>query len=303
MKEAAHPAARPGDRSPGPEDHAAALESVAVPAKLTVIEPTRGWVPVRIGELWRYRELLYFLVWREVKVRYKQTAIGALWVLLQPLLTMLVYTVIFGRIAKLPSDGIPYPVLVFSGLVPWMLFVSGITESGASLVAGSNLITKVYFPRLLLPTAAVLTGLVDFLLAFGLLIGFMAIYGLTPTIAVLALPLFVLLAVITAFSIGLWFSMLNVYYRDVKYTIPFVVQIWMLLTPVAYSSVAVPGKWRLVLGANPMTAVVEGFRWALLGKTPPSIAAVGLSVGVIAVLLVGGLIMFHRVERTFADVI
>lgn len=270
---------------------------------ITVVKPSRGWISLNIGELWRYRELLYFLVWRDIKVRYKQTVVGTLWVVLQPFLTMLIFSLIFGRIARLPSGGLPYPVLVFSGLVPWLLFASGMSESGSSLVGSASLITKVYFPRLALPLAAVCVGLVDFFIALGVLIGLMGFYGITPSVQALAIPAFVLLAIAAALGIGLWLSMLNVHYRDVQYVIPFLTQIWMFATPVAYSTIALPPRYRWVISLNPMTSVVEGFRWSLLGQSPPTGWSMAISVGMVAILLMTGLIYFRRMEKTFADVI
>jgi len=266
------------------------------------IEPSRGWVSLRLRELWEYRELLYFLVWRDIKVRYKQTALGAAWAILQPVMTMMVFSVFFGRLAKVPSDGIPYPVFAFAALLPWQLFAFALSESANSLVASQNLIKKVYFPRLVIPIASVLAGLVDFAIAFVVLIGLMAYYGIHPTGAVAALPLFILFAVVSALAVGLWLSALNVQYRDVRYVIPFLTQFWMFVTPVAYPSSLVPAKWRTLFGLNPMACVVEGFRWALLGKSTSPGPLLWVSIAAVMILLVGGLIYFRRMESTFADV-
>jgi lipopolysaccharide transport system permease protein len=263
----------------------------------------RGGTGLRLNELWAYRELLYFLVWRDIKVRYKQTALGAAWVIIQPFLTMVVFTLFFGNLAKVPSDGIPYPLFAFAGLVPWTLFAYSLTESSGSLVTNQNLITKVYFPRLIIPLASVLAGLVDFAISFSVLLLLMLYYGVMPQVAVLTVPLFVILAVLAALSVGIWLSALNVEFRDVRYTIPFLTQLWMFVTPLAYASSLVPAQWRLVYGLNPMAGVVEGFRWALLGKTAPPSLLLAASAPVIVLLLIGGTYYFRRMERTFADVV
>jgi lipopolysaccharide transport system permease protein len=266
------------------------------------IEPSSGWVSLRLGELWEYRELLYFLVWRDIKVRYKQTALGAAWAILQPVLTMVVFSVFFGRLAKVPSDGIPYPVFALAALVPWQLFAYAVSESTNSLVVSQNLIKKVYFPRLVVPIASVLAGLVDFAISFLVLLGLMAYYGIRPTPAIAMLPLFILFAVASALSVGLWLSALNVQFRDVRYTIPFLTQFWMFATPVAYPSSLVPEKWRALFGLNPLAGVVEGFRWALLGKSTSPGPLLWVSIVAVAGLLIGGLMYFRRMESTFADV-
>jgi lipopolysaccharide transport system permease protein len=266
------------------------------------IEPERGWTPLHLKEFWDYRELLYFLVWRDIKVRYKQTALGAAWAVLQPVLTMVVFSIFFGRLAKVPSDGIPYPVFALAALVPWQLFAYAVSESTNSLVGSQNLIKKVYFPRLVIPVASVLAGLVDFAISFAALIGLMTYYGIRPTIAIVILPLFILLAVASALCTGLWLSALNVQFRDVRYTIPFLTQFWMFITPVAYPSSLVPEKWRTLFGLNPMAGVVEGFRWALLGKATSLGPLLAVSIAAMAILLFGGLVYFRRMESTFADV-
>lgn len=268
-----------------------------------LITPPNRWIPLQLSELWEYRELLYFLVWRDIKVRYKQTALGAAWAVMQPLFMMLVFSLFFGRLAKVPSDGIPYPVFTFCALIPWQLFANALSEASNSLIGNQNLITKVYFARLVIPIAAVLSGLVDFAIAFAILIGMMLFYGIVPGPAILALPGFILLAVLTALAVGLWLSALNVQYRDVRYTMNFLVQFWLFATPVAYPSSIVPEGWRALYGLNPMAGVVEGFRWALLGKSSPPSALLLVSVFVVLVLLVGGLYYFRRMEQEFADIV
>ena len=267
------------------------------------ISPPSRWTSLEFRELWEYRELLYFLIWRDVKVRYKQTALGAAWAVIQPFFMMVVFSLFFGRLAKVPSDGIPYPVFTFCALLPWQLFANALTESSNSLVGNQNLITKVYFPRLVVPISAVLGGLVDFVIAFMILLGMMLYYGIVPGWAIVTLPGFILLAVLTALGVGLWLSALNVQYRDVRYTIGFLVQLWLFLTPVAYPSSIVPEKWRPLYGLNPMAGVVEGFRWALLGKSQPPGALLWVSVAVVIVILFGGLYYFRRMEQQFADIV
>jgi lipopolysaccharide transport system permease protein len=270
---------------------------------LTVIRPSRHLFSLRLRELWEYRELLYFLVWRDVKVRYKQTVLGAAWAILQPFLTMVVFSIFFGRLAGIPSEGIPYPIFAYTALLPWQLFAHALTESGNSLVANQQLITKVYFPRLVIPISAVLAGLVDFCIAFVVLLGMMVYYGVLPTKAVLALPLFLLLALATALAVGLWLSALNVQYRDVRYTLPFLTQFWLFATPIAYPSTLIPEQWRVVYGLNPMAGVVEGFRWALLGTGQGAGPMVVVSAILVTALLIGGLVYFRWMERSFADII
>ncbi len=270
---------------------------------ITIIRPSRDWVSLRLRDLWEYRELLYFLVWRDVKVRYKQTVLGAAWAILQPFLTMVVFSVFFGRLAGVPSEGIPYPIFAYTALLPWQLFAYALIESGNSLVANQQLITKVYFPRLVIPMSAVLAGLVDFSIAFVVLLGMMFYYRIVPTAAVFTLPLFLLLAIATALAVGLWLSALNVQYRDVRYTIPFLTQFWLFATPIAYSSSLVPEWIRPLYGLNPMAGVVEGFRWALLGKAGGVGPLVIVSALVVSGLLLGGLVYFRRMEKTFADVV
>ena len=270
---------------------------------MQVIAPARGWVPIRLGELWEYRELLAFLVWREVKVRYKQTFLGIAWVILQPFLTMIVFSIFFGKLAKMPSDGLPYPIFTFSALLPWQLFAFALTESSSSVVVNQRLVTKVYFPRLIMPISAIGVGLADFTIAFGVLVAMMAYYGVVPGLAALTVPLWVALAALAALGAGLWLSALNVWYRDIRYTLPFLTQVWMLLTPVIYPASLVPEQWRPLYALNPMVGVIEGFRWALLGTGPAPTVTLATSIAATTVILVGGLFYFRRMERTFADVI
>lgn len=267
------------------------------------IQPSHGWVSLDLKGLWEYSELLYFLAWRDIKVRYKQTVLGVAWAILQPFLTMVVFSIFFGRLAKIPSDGIPYPIFAYCALVPWQLFANALNQSGNSLVANQQLITKVYFPRLIIPLSAVLSGLVDFAIAFVVLLGMMFYYGIYPTMAIVTLPLLILFAIATALAIGLWLSALNVQYRDVRYTIPFLTQFWLFVTPIAYPSSLVPEQWRILYSLNPMAGVVEGFRWALLGKAVEIGPQVMVSALVVIVFLLGGLIYFRRMEKTFADVV
>lgn len=268
-----------------------------------VIEPPKSWVALELKELWRYRELLYFLAWRDVKLRYRQTALGAAWAILQPLLTMVVFSVIFGQLAKLPSEGIPYPIFTYTALLPWQMFAFALSNSSNSLINSQNLISKVYFPRLIIPLASTLAGVMDFVIAFLVLLGMMAYYRVIPTLAILYLPLFLILALLSALAVGIWLSALSVEYRDVRYIVPFLTQFWMYATPIAYASSLIPEKWRLLYGLNPMTGVVEGFRWALLGMDMQSEAMVGVSAVVALGLFVCGLYYFRRMENNFADVI
>src|SRR5580700_3670380 len=272
----------------------------AAPA-LVRIEPARGWLDLHLGEVWAYRELLYFFVWRDVKVRYKQTAIGVAWVVLQPLLTMGVFTLFFGRLAKLPSDGLAYPVFYFCALVPWNYFATALQSCTAVVVDNQRVITKVFFPRLVLPLSAVVSGLVDFAIGFAVLCVVLAIYGIRPGLAALWLPVLMLLAVLTALGVGLWMSALNALYRDVRYIVPFLVQFWMFASPVAYPSSLVPQRWRWLYGMNPMAGVIDGFRWAITGRGhAPGLLLLASSFAV-ALVLVGGLFFFNRMESTVAD--
>lgn len=267
------------------------------------IRPSRGWTALHLADVWEYRELLYFLVWRDVKVRYKQTALGVGWVLLQPLATTIVFTLIFGNLAQMPSDNLPYAVFALAGLVPWNYFAGAIGRGGASLVGSSHLISKVYFPRLIIPLASVSAGLVDLVIVFGLLVVLMAVYGYFPTLSWLLLPLFLLLAIATALGVSLWLSALNVQYRDIGYLIPFIVQLWFFATPVVYPQSMIPAPWNVLYALNPMAGVVEGFRWALFGKGSAPGPLIFVSAAMVVALLVSGLFVFKRMERTFADVV
>jgi lipopolysaccharide transport system permease protein len=268
-----------------------------------LIHPSKGVFHFNLGELWQYKELLYFLIWKEVKVRYKQTLIGGAWAILQPMVTMVIFTIIFGKLAKIPSDGLPYPVFTYTALLPWMLFSQALTRSGGSLVYNANLITKVYFPRLLIPLSAALAPIVDFFVSFLILLGMLAWYGISPTLGILALPLLLALTLVTAMSVNLWLAPLNVKYRDVAHTLPFLSQIWMYASPVAYSLNLIPEKWKFLYSINPMVGVIEGFRWALLGKQSPNFMAMAVSLIVVMALFISGIIYFNKTEQTFADVI
>jgi len=267
------------------------------------IQPSRGWVPLKLGELWEYRELLYFFVWRDVKVRYKQTILGAAWAIIQPFFTMVVFSLFFGKLGKIPSDGVPYPIFSFAALVPWTYFASALNQSSNSVVSSANLIKKVYFPRLVVPVAGVFSGIVDFTLALIVLFGMIFYYGIVPTFHALWIPLFLLLALITSLGVGLWLSALNVQYRDVRYVLPFISQVWLFSTPIAYPSSLLSEPWRTLYGLNPMVGVVEGFRWALLGtNTAPGPIIIVSSLAAL-VILIGGAFYFRRMEKNFADVV
>lgn len=273
------------------------------PLATVIIQPSRGWLSLGLKEVWRYRELLYFLIWRDVKVRYKQTALGAAWAIIQPFFTMIVFSLFFGGLAKIPSNGVPYPVFSFTALVPWTFFANGLALAANSLINSAQLVSKVYFPRLIVPAATVLSGLIDFALAFVVLIGMMLVYGIVPTARVLYLPVFLLLALITALGAGLWLSAINVQFRDVKYIVPFLTQFWLFITPIVYPSSLLSEPWRTIYGLNPMAGVVEGFRWALLNTdTEPGGIVIMSSVAAI-VMLVTGAYYFRRMEKTFADVV
>lgn len=267
------------------------------------IEPSKGWVSLKLKELWEYRELLYFLIWRDVKVKYKQTVLGAAWAIIQPFFTMVVFSLFFGRLAKVPSDGIPYPIFAYAALVPWTFFANGLNQASNSLVSSANLIKKVYFPRLAIPIATVSSGIVDFIIAFIMLIGMMIYFGFVPTTNVFWLPLLLLLALITSLGVSLWLSSMNVQFRDVRYIIPFLTQLWLFATPIAYPSSLLSEPWRTIYGINPMVGVVEGFRWALLGThTAPGPIVIVSSIVAIT-LLISGALYFRRMEKTFADVV
>jgi len=269
------------------------------------IKPSKGLAALNLRDMWIYRELIYFMIWREIKVRYKQTMLGAAWAIIQPVLTMIVFTFLFGRIAKLPTDGnIPYPIFSYTALLPWGLFVAALNQASRSLTSNQNMVSKIYFPRLVLPLASVLSGLIDFVIAFVILIGLMIYYHISPSINVLwALPLFLVLTIVTALGVALWLSAINVQYRDVNYALPFMTQFWLFATPVAYSSNLISEKWRLVYSLNPMAGVVNGFRWALLGVGNGPDAGLWISVGIALIVLISGLFYFRNMEKTFADTI
>jgi lipopolysaccharide transport system permease protein len=288
-------AARPAEPNPS------AAEPYEPPT--IVIRPSQGWVGLKLRELWTYRELLYFLVWRDVKVRYKQTVLGASWAIIQPVLTMVVFTLFFGGQAGLHPADVPYPLFSFAALVPWTFFANGLSQSSNSLVGSANLIKKIFFPRLVVPVSAVLSGLVDFVLAFVVLIGLMLYYGFVPTAQVVWLPAFLLLALVTSLGVGLWLSALNVEFRDVRYVVPFVVQLWLFASPVIYSSDSFTGIKRTLYGLNPMAGVIEGFRWALLGSGAGPDFMLGVSMLVALALLVSGAFYFRRMEKNFADIV
>lgn len=271
-------------------------------AEVVVLRPRRGWAGLGLSDLWEFRELLWVLAGRDVKVRYKQTVLGAAWAVIQPIAVMVIFSIFFGRLAGIPSDGVPYPIFAFAALVPWTYFAHALSGASVSVVEHRGIITKVYFPRVLLPAAPLLSGLVDFVLALGVLVVMMAAYGIVPTAAIVALPALILLAMMTALALGLWLSALNAHYRDFRYVIPFLLQLGFFLSPIAYPSSLVPGKWRLVYALNPMTGVIEGFRWALLGTPAPG-PMLWVSAGAVFVLFVTGLAFFRRMERTFVDVI
>jgi len=272
-----------------------------------VIEPTRGWVSLRVMEIWQYRELLFFLIWRDLKIRYKQTALGISWIVLQPVLSVAIFSVIFGYLLKVPSYGVPYPVFVYAALLPWNYFANSLSQSSTSLVDSANLITKVYFPRMIIPMTAVVSGLVDFVISFLVLTVLMIVYGFFPSVTVVFLPLFIILAAFTSLGFGLWLSALNIQYRDVKYLVPFLLQVWFYATPIIYGTGLIPERFRFLLNINPMVLVVEGFRWALLQGQSNGYSITGLSIGISSATTIlvffSGLIYFHRTERIFADIV
>lgn len=269
---------------------------------ITIIRPQKGWIPIDLNELWTYRELIHTFVMRDIRVRYKQTSLGAAWAIIQPLFTMVVFTIFFGRLAKMPSEGIPYPLFSYAALLPWTLFAEGITRSTSSMIINANIMTKVYFPRLVMPISGILSPVVDFAVAFIILIGMILYYGFIPTHNIIWLPAFILLALATSLGVGLWLSALNVKYRDFQYTVPFIIQLWLFASPVAYPSTLVPEKYMLIYGLNPMAGVIEGFRWALLGTEPPS-SMIVVSIFVVAAILISGMYYFKHMEKTFADVV
>lgn len=267
-----------------------------------IIKPKSGWVLINLGEIWKYRDLLYFLVWREVKVRYKQTILGAAWAVIQPFFMMVVFTLFFGKLAKIPSQGIPYPLFSYAALLPWMLFAEGINRSVNNMVHDTSLIKKVYFPRLIMPLAGIISPLIDFMISFVIFVGMMFYFGYIPTLRIVWLPAFLALAMITSLAAGTWLSAINVKYRDVRYAVPFIIQFWLFLSPVVYPSSLLPRAWTVIYSLNPMAGVIEGFRWVLLGTNPPK-SLMMTSALVIAFVLVSGVFYFRRMEKTFADVL
>ncbi len=270
--------------------------------RVIVIKPPHGWTALNLRDLWNYRELIGFMTWRDIIVRYKQTLLGVLWAILRPVLTMVVFSLIFGGLAKLPSDDIPYPIFSFAAILPWELFSKALSDASRSLVQNSSMITKIYFPRMILPLASVISGLVDFMIAFIILIVMMLFYRITPTSNIWMLPLFLILALATSLGVGLWLSAANVMYRDINYILPFITQLWLYITPVAYSNTLIPEQWQFVYAMNPMAGVVQGFRWVLLGTEAPG-NLIWVSVGVAVIVLVTGLFYFKRMERQFADLV
>jgi len=268
-----------------------------------IIRPNKGWQSLALKELWHYRELLYFLSWRDVKVRYKQTVLGAAWAIIQPFMTMLVFSLFFGKLANMPSDGLPYPLFTYAALVPWTFFANSLTMSSNSLVQNANMLKKIYFPRLIIPISTILAGAVDFVVAFVVLLGMMGYYGVIPTANIIWMPFLLILEMVTALGVGLWLSAMNVQFRDVRYVVPFLSQIWLFATPIAYPSSLLDEPWRTVFGINPMVGVVEGFRWALLGTHTAPGPIILLSGIVSFVLLTSGLFYFRRMEKTFADTV
>lgn len=284
-------------------DHVENPRSREASAPVFEIQPPRGWLALDVRELWEYRDLLYILIWRDIKVRYKQTAIGAAWAVIQPVLAMFVFSLFFGLLIRVPSDGVPYPVFAYVALLPWQFFAKALTEGSTSLVVNERVISKVYFPRLLVPSAVVFSGLLDFGIAFVILLIMMLLYGIMPGLAVLSIPLFLLLAVMTALGVSFWLSALDVNYRDVRYTLPFLTQVWMFATPVVYPSSIVPEGWRALYGLNPMVGVIEGFRWALLGAPFPDPLMLAVSTTAVVALFISGIFYFQQMENTLADVI
>ena len=296
---------------PKPDDANTSVSCVIMPedgnkrmdVPLILIKPSKGWVSLKLREVWEYRELLYFLAWRDIKVRYKQTVLGAAWAIIQPFFTMVVFSLFFGKLAKMPSDGIPYPLFSYAALVPWAFFANGLNQSSNSLVGSANLITKVYFPRMVIPVSSIFSGVLDFILAFIVLLGMMVLYGMFPTSNIIWLPFLLLLAFVAALGVGMWFSALNVQFRDVRYTLPFLTQFWLFATPVAYPSSLLSEPWRTIYGINPMVGVVEGFRWALLGTDTAPGPIIIVSSLTALVVLIGGTFYFRCMEKSFADVV
>jgi lipopolysaccharide transport system permease protein len=278
-------------------------QAIHVDQPVLRIVPPRGWLDLDFRELWAARELLYFFVWRDIKIRYKQTAIGAAWAVIQPFMTMVVFSLFFGRLAKMDSHGLPYPIFYYSALLPWMYFAGALHNATNVVVEQQRVITKVYFPRLVLPLSAVVSGLLDFAIAFAVFLGMMAYYRIMPGPALFLFPLFLLLAVLTALGVGLWLSALNAIYRDVRYVVPFLVQFWLFASPVAYPSSLIPERWRWLYGLNPMAGVIEGFRWALTGHGQPPSVLLAASAAMVLLLVAGGVAYFQKMEGTIADVV
>lgn len=281
----------------------AAITTVKKP-ETVIIQPVKGWVNLNLRDLWIYRELVYFLTWRDLKVRYKQSVLGVLWAIINPLVTTVIFAVIFGNLAKLPSDGVPYPIFSYAATLPWSFFAAALTVSARSMLTSGQMVSKIYFPRIIVPLSSVFANLVDFLVGFVIMIGFLFFYHITPTWNMLWLPAFLLLAMVTALGVGLWFSALLVMYRDINYVLPFLTTVWMYISPVVYASSTIPEKWRILYSLNPMVGVIEGFRWALLG-TQQSISPlmIAISAGIALILFITGLFFFRRMERVFADMI
>ena len=271
--------------------------------EIIILRPPSGWGALNLKDLWRYRELVYFLTWRDLKVRYKQTALGAAWAILQPFLSMVVFSIFFGGLLKVSSGDVPYPIFSYTGLLPWIMFSKALTDASRSLVVNRNMITKVYFPRMVIPMSPIFASMVDFVIAFVILLGMMIFYRITPTTAVWTLPLFLILALVTALGVGLWLSSLNVIYRDIGYILPFLTQLWFYVTPIVYSATIVPEQWRILYALNPMVGVVEGFRWALLGTDTAPGPIVAVSALIAVLLLITGMYYFRRMERNFADLV
>jgi lipopolysaccharide transport system permease protein len=276
----------------------------STPLPVILLKPLKGFSALNLRDLWIYRELVFFMIWRDIKVRYKQTLLGAAWAILQPVMSMVVFTIFFGNLAEVPSDGVPYPIFTYTALLPWQLFSKALQDAARSLVANRHMITKVYFPRLVLPLSSIMAGLVDFAIALVVLVGLMIYYQTPLRWSMLSLPLFLLMALVTALGVGLWFAALNVLYRDIAYVMPFLAQFWMFITPIVYPASMVPERWRMLYFLNPMTGVVEGFRWAILGSIPTlPVNMILLSVVVSLVVLVSGLFYFRFMERLFADMV
>ena len=292
------------EKHPSEQNAASIMSNQSVATKnMTFIRPSKGWISLRLQDVWNYRELLYFLIWRDIKVRYKQTIIGASWAIIQPFFTMVVFSLFFGRLAKIPSDGIPYPIFSYAALVPWMFFANGLSQSSDSLVSSADLIKKVYFPRLAIPIASVLSGTIDFVLSFSVLLGMMFFYDINPTWNSVWLPAFLILALITSLGVGLWLSAMNIQFRDVRYAVPFLIQFWLFSTPIAYPSSLLSEPWRAIYAVNPMVGVVEGFRWALLGTNTKPGPMVFVSAMAAFIILVSGAFYFRRMEKIFADIV